>query len=367
MDRIALLFDRTYIDAHPCFMELANQLAKSGFGVDIYIVMNAINHHPFFETKNIRIFPFPLSKIQRIEYWSKIIFTQDRKYKAIVGTPVSGVWMAYNTAKIQKIPFYYLADELIQHLIDSSPAALRKKLANRNYITNKKAVATIALGEERYTMQQQLNKIDYPHDHIVIPNAPAGNTVKLKSNYFRDIFNIEDRKPILLFAGTLYWNLAKKIFEETKNYSDRDYHLIFHARSLGMMLGNDTHPFIKVSNVPIPASMMNYAVSSADIGIAVYDKNSMQEIRNGFTGGKIGTYLKNELPLITGSVESLRFFEEKGVGTYWNGETPFDEIAKKVIDNIGPYRKNIPAFYKENLQYELFFQRFLDHLMKAIN
>jgi hypothetical protein len=365
MDRVALLFDRTYIDAHHCFMELANQLAKSGFGVDVYIIMNSVNHHPFFEAQNIRIFSFPFSKFQRAEYWSKILFSQDRKYKAIIATPLHGTWVAYNTAKIQKIPFYYFADELVEHLIESSPAPMRKKLAAMNYKANKKAAATIALGEERYTAQKQLNKIDYPHDYIVIPNAPAGDTVKLRSNYFRDIFKIEDRKPVLLFAGTLYWNLAKKIYEETKGYSDRDYHLIFHARSLGQM-GKDSHPFIKISNVPIPGSMLNYAISSADIGLAIYDKKSVHETRNGFTGGKIGTYLKNELPLITGSADNLRFFEEKGVATYWDGETAFDEIAKKTISNIDTLRKNIPAFFRENLQYEVFFQRFLDHLMKKI-
>lgn len=366
MDRVALLFNRTYIDAHHCFMELANQLAKSGFGVDIYLIMNAVNHQPFFETPNIRIFSFPFSKFQRAEYWSKIFFSQDRKYKAIIATPIEGAWVAYNTAKIQRIPFYYFADELVEHLIGNSPEGMRKKLVARNYKANKKAAATIALGDERYTAQKQLNKIDYPHDCIVIPNAPAGDPVKLKSNYFRDIFNIEDRKPILLFAGTLNWNLAKKIYEESKDYSDRNYHLIFHARTLGMM-GNDSHPFIKISNVPIPASMMNYAVSSADIGLAIYDKKSIHETRNGFTGGKIGTYLKNELPLITGSAENLRFFAEKGVGTYWDGETAFDETANKAISNIDTFRKNIPVFYKENLQYEIFFQRFLNHLLKEIN
>lgn len=366
MDKVALLFDRTYIDAQACFMELANQLAKSGFGVDLYIIMNGINHQPFFETPNIRIFSFPVSKFQRAEYWSKIFFSSDRKYKAVIATPIQGTWVAYNTAKIQKIPFYYFADELAEHLIAGSPAAMRKKLAARNYKANRKAAATIALGEERYAVQQQLNNINYAHDCIIIPNAPAGDTVKLKSNYFRDVFNIEDRKPILLFAGTLNWNLAKRIYEETKDYSDRDYHLIFHTRTLGMM-GQDNHPFIKISRIPIPASMMNYAVSSADIGLAIYDKNSIHETRNGFTGGKIGTYLKNELPLITGSAENLRFFDEKGVGTYWDGETAFDEIANKAISNIDIHRKNIPFFYKKNLQYEVFFQRFLNHLLKTIN
>ena len=165
-------------------------------------------------------------------------------------------------------------------------------------------------GKKRYIEQKKQNKIDFPHDHLVLPNAPAGNSIKLRSNYFRDIFNIEDRKPILLFAGTLNWNLAKKIYEETKTYGERDYHLIFHARTSGLM-GEEVHTFIKISNIPIPGSFLNYALSSADIGLALYDQNSEEEVKNGFTGGKIGSYLKNGLPIIAGSSENLKFFEDK--------------------------------------------------------
>ena len=49
---------------------------------------------------------------------------------------------------------------------------------------------------------------------LFLPNGQAGAAIKLRSNYFRDIFNLEDRKPILLFAGTLNWNLARRIYEE---------------------------------------------------------------------------------------------------------------------------------------------------------
>jgi len=365
MHRIALLFDRTYIDAHHCFMELAAQLAESGYEVDLYMVNNPYNNQPFFPKGNIRILSFPESKFQKLEYWSKIFYSKDHRYSAIIATPIKGAWLAHRTARIQKIPYYYLADELVRHLLDNSPAGERERLNEKNYKANKGAAGTIALGEERYQAQKLLNKIDYPHDHFIIPNAPAGNSGKLKSNYFRDLFQIEDRKPILLFAGTLNWILAKKIFEETRTYGEKDYHLIFHARTLGLM-GGEQHPFIKVSTMPVPAYMMNYIVSSADIGLALYDKNSMHETGNGFTGGKLGTYLKNELPLIAGSAPNLKFFEDGKVGTYWDGEADFDGIARKAIRDMEMQRKNIPDFYKRHFQYEGFFEKFREHLTKSI-
>jgi hypothetical protein len=364
MNRIALLFDRTYIDAQHCFMEPAIQFAKKGFGVDLYMVATRGNHSPFFEDQNIRILPFPISKVQRADYWSKIFYSRDRKYKAIIGTAGAGAWVAYKTAKIQKIPYYYLADELIAHLANSTGAGNRNAIVKKDLIANRYAAATIALGQERYEEQKQLNKITYPHEYFVIPNAPSGDAIKLKSNYYRDVFNIEDRKPILFFAGTLHWLLAQKIFQETKTYSDRPYHIVFQTRTVGLM--EKEHPFIKMSQLPIPSIMMNYAVSSTDIGLALYDKNSEQESRNGFTGGKIGTYLKNQLPLIVGSVENMRFFEENQVGLYWNGETAFDEIAIEAINNMQRYKENIPAFYKANMQYEYFFEKLYKHVLSNI-
>jgi hypothetical protein len=365
MKKIALLFDRSYIDAHHCFRELAIHLAEMGFGVDLYSLSNSFNFKPFFENTNIQLLDFPTSKFQKLEYWYKIVSSKESKYSAIIATPIAGAELAYRTASIQKIPFYYLADELIEHLLKSSAPTERKKLDRSNYISNKKARASISLSEDRYLTQKKLNRINYPHEHFIIPNAPSGIPVRLKSNYFRDIFGIEDRKPILLFAGTLNWLLAKKIYEESKSYGERDYHIIYHARTLGLM-GANNHPFIKISTMPIPAGMMNYAVSSADIGLVLYDKNSDIETMNALTGGKIGTYLKNELPLIAGSAESLKVVEEEKIGIYWDGASDFDSIAKMAIRNQAVYRSNIPAYYAKHLQYELFFEPFKQHLLKSI-
>jgi len=365
MPKIALLFDRSYIETQHCYMEPAIQFANNGFQVDFYMVNNPYNTQPFFQNNNIRILPFPESAFQKMEYWSKIIYSSHHKYSAIIGTPVAGAWISYRTARLQKIPFYYFADELLSHMLSIYPEAQRRTLEKRNYIANKKAVATIALGEERYQVQKEQNRIDYPHEHIVLPNAPSGNAVRIRSNYFRDIFNIDDRKPLILFAGTLNWTLAKKIYEETKTYGERDYHLVFQTRTTGLMGEND-HPFIKISTNPVPSAMLNYAFSSADIGLALYDKNSVHETNNGFTGGKIGSYLKNELPLLIGSAENLKAFAEQGVGTYWDGETDFDKVAADAIRDRDAHRRNIPEFFKHSLQYEVHFAKLLEHVKKSI-
>lgn len=365
MKKVALFFDRSYVDAHFCFTELAKHLADSGYLVDLYHLANPYNPPPVFYNDKIRVFNFPQSKFQKTEFWIKIKFYKDFKYSVVFGTPVKGVWLAYKVAKSQKIPLIYLADEIINpetKFFDGFDYVKDKK---KDIIANKYAIATIALSEKRYLYQKRVNSLPDNHKYFIIPNAPAGRVEKLKSNYFRDIFNITDDKPIVLFIGSIYWKLAKKIFEQTKNYKDKNYHIIFHGRSKNQM-GNEPHPFIKISNTPLPSYMTNYAFSSADIGLVLYDKNSSHESENGETGGKIGTYLKNKLPVIAGNLDVLKTFEQNKVGIFWDGEEDIDKLINEILSTKTDLAANIPHFYETNYNYSNYFKLLKNFLNEIV-
>jgi len=354
MKKAALFFDRSYVDAHFCFTELAKHLADSGYIVDLYHLGNPYNPPPVFFNDKIRVFNFPQSKFQKVEFWIKLKLYKDFKYSVVFGTPVKGIWLAYKVAKSQKIPLIYLADEIINpetKFFDGFDYVKDKK---KDIKANKYATATIALSERRYLYQKRINSLSDTHKYFVIPNAPAGKSEKLKSNYFRDIFNITDNKPIILFIGSINWKLARKVFEETKNYKDKDYHIIFHGRSKNQM-GNEKHPFIKISDTPLPSYLINYAFSSADIALVLYDKSSLAEAENGETGGKIGTYLKNRLPVIAGNLELFKDFEINNVGVFWDGKEDIDTLIKKILSLKTDISKNIPKFYEQNYNYSNYF------------
>jgi len=384
VERIALFFDKPYIQTQHCYMDIAIQLAKS-FDVDLYMILSSNNNIPFFEEQNIRILPFPRSQAQKMEFWARL-FSGGKKYKAVIGTPLEGAWLSYQVSKIQGIPFYYFADELFKNLTAHKTQQQKKVLVKRMKNIQRNAAATI-IPSIIYTgpdmsLDERLNidpyylavksereefletKQDTGHSFIVLPNAPSYTAKKQRSHFYRDIFNIDDDKPILFYAGTLDWALSRKIFEETKSYQDKPYHLIFQARTLGLM-GDTPHPFIKISTVPIPSSMMNYAVSSVDIGLALYDKNRPKEAENGFSSGKIGTYLKNEIPMIAGSLPEFKAFETHGVATFWDGEEAFDNIALRSISELEANRRKVPAFYEKYLQYEVFFEKLYTNIITA--
>ncbi|MBN2894195.1 MAG: hypothetical protein JXL97_20155 [Bacteroidales bacterium] len=365
MKRAALFFDRSYVDAHFCYTELAKHLADDGYMVDLYHLTNPYNSPPVFFDDRIRVFNFPLSKFQKIEFWTKIQFYKDFKYSVAFGTPVKGIWLAYKVAKKQNIPLIYLADEIINPETKHFKGIDYEKDKRKDIKANNYAIATIALSERRYLYQKKVNSLSDTHKYFVIPNAPAGKSEKLKSNYFRDVFNIKDLKPIVLFIGSINWKLAKQIFEDTKEFKNKDYHIIFHGRSKNQM-GDEDHPFIKISDTPLPSYLINYAFSSADIALVLYDKSSLAEAENGETGGKIGTYLKNNLPVIAGNLELFKDFESNNVGVFWDGLENIDKIITKTLSEKDKLCKNISSYYEKNYNYSNYFKKLRDFLDEDI-
>ena len=45
----------------------------------------------------------------------------------------------------------------------------------------------------------------------------------------------------------------------------------------------------------------------------------------------------------------------------------FDLIAKHAINSLQSNMMQIPEFYKKHLQYEIFFEKFKEHLLSAIH
>jgi hypothetical protein len=365
MKRVALFFDRTYIDAHSCFTELAKHLAESGYEVDLYCFFNSFNPPPAFYNQHIRVLNFPRSKFERADFWYRITFVKEYEYKAVIGTPFEGAFLAQKVSRRLNIPFIYFADEVFNMASDRHDFSNYSKLKEHDIRVNNSAIATIALGRERYDYQTKINKLNANHKYFIIPNAPSGKSEQLRSHYFRDVFNINDNKPIVLFIGSLSWMLAEKLYESSRKYSEKPYHLIFHTRTIGL-LGSTPHPFIKISQTPIPSVMLNYLISSADIGLVLYDKESIIEKENALTAGKIGTYLKNNLPLIVGNVENLKQLDANGIAVYIEDIHSIDQAVQRIMTNLATYKKNIENVYSKAYNYSLFYKPFESFLNEAI-
>lgn len=357
--RIALFFDRTYIDAQFCFIELINCFLEEGYAIDIYYKQSNYSTPPSFFSEKIRLFSIPQSLLQKIGFWLKIIFSKDRTYKLTIGTPIDGVWLSYLLKRIKHTPYLYFADEIFDAETKHHKLSNWGKSKVKDINANLNALGTIALGKERFEYQQKINGLPTNHIKFILPNAPRGESKRLRSNYLRDILDINDTKPIVLFLGTHNWKLAEKLWEQSKSFSEEDFHLIYHSRSIEK---ERTHPFIKISNQPLPSYMLNYLVSSADLGLALYDENNDAEKENALTGGKIGVYLKNNLPIIYGNSTNLKTLDKFNIGVYWDGETDIRETIKYCLNNAELYKKSIVEYYTIEMNYNQKFKDLLEIL-----
>ncbi|MCB0429385.1 MAG: hypothetical protein H6585_04335 [Flavobacteriales bacterium] len=364
MKRVALFLDRPYVDAHYCFTELARHFAEGGYLVDLYHIENPFNPPPAFYDTRIRLFRFPQSVWQKADFWIRHLLKQDRRYDAVVGTPVMGAILANRVARLRRIPMIYLADEVFDPEVNDHALKNIHQLKRIDRKINARAWCTIALGEERFRYQKEVNRLPNDHTCFVIPNAPPGAADHLQSHFYRDMFGLDD-KPIVLLVGTLQWSLAKKIFEATRSFRDKPYHMVLQGRSKGSLLFQD-HPFIKLSTMPLPSYLLNYAISSADLGLVLYDQSIPKEVVNAPTGGKIGAYLKNKLPLIAGNVDDFRRFETEGVGVFWDGEEDIDAVIQRALGRRQMLAQNIPEFYEKNYNYSRFFQPLLNQLNEIV-
>ena len=365
MKKVGLFFDRTYVDAHYCFTELARKLAENGYVVDLYYIANSSNPSPTFFNDKIRVLEFPVSSFAKIEFWYKVILTNDRKYNFVIATPILGLILAQQVAYFQKIPLYYLADEVFDpeiqwHYIKNFDRvkAIEKRI-------NQQCAGTLALGEIRYAYQKEINSLPDSHPHFILPNSPSSPAERIKTNFLRDLTGISDNKPIVLFIGTMYWKLAQRVWEEARNYQNESFHLVFHMRTVGLTKDFEKHPFIHYSGLPMPQYLMNYLVSSADLGLVLYEKEDPKESKNGWTGGKIGTYLKNCVPLIAGNQEIFKRFEENNVGRFWDGRTEILPLIHETLGDAALLAQHIPSFYEKEYAYEKFFPTFLQHIQKG--
>ncbi len=65
---------------------------------------------------------------------------------------------------------------------------------------------------------------------------------------------------------------------------------------------------------PLPSELLDYAVSSADVGLALYDSAKENDRLMGTASGKLCLYLKNGLPVVRRGCRASQWVEREGCG-----------------------------------------------------
>jgi len=213
----------------------------------------------------------------------------------------------------------------------------------RRYIKDIKGL--MIQSEERDNLFREEYKISSEIPTFIFPVTYSQSSVKEKSRYLRDKYNIPDSVRIALHLGGIqeYHSCIELAIAFAEQH---DWVLIFHGYYFGdyaakfkaviaernirnVIINDETFDFIED---------MGPLLMSADIGIAWYNNVSPNFTSAGKSSGKISAYLRFGLPVIVNRYRSTEeAIEQTGAGICVDS---FDGISKallKITEKISEY------------------------------
>jgi hypothetical protein len=350
--RVAFVIPHPYVDALACFRAPIEWLADHGWEVHLYTTLSPQHPAPFFGRDSVRLRPMIVSRRGVVDLLRSLA-TERPKYRAIVSVPQWGLFYCAKAAKLTGVPLGCISDELKSDAEAATPEERRWRLRERR--AHQQCAWTVALSEERAAFIRRENQLPADHPVFVVPNAAPGPARRLTSTYFRDSLGLPDGMRILLHAGSLWWPAAKEVAVAANGWPDR-WTVVFQTRLAMSSNGWHDAAHVRFAREVLPASLLDYAVSSASIGLALYDERSANNRLMGTASGKIALYLKNDLPVIATRAGGLEWIEREGCGACVADVAEIPAAADRIWAQYAETTANVRAFYDRALDFNVRFK-----------
>ena len=361
MTNILLIHPEGNINNNPNLFAIVELLCGNGYHVDLFVKKNPVLEQNSY-IKNLQRFFLDDMNIDDVERLDK------KKYSLIIGID-TGIVIASKIAQKLKIPYCYIsyeimfADELGTEKKNDEIAACK----NISFAISQDPVRSYLLSVE--------NNIP---DNKILHVPVAGNSVTdlSDSDYLNNYLNIPKDKKIALFAGSISkWSMTADIVKQTDSWP-KNWVLVLHdryGRDLGFLsslIKNRPQIYISDRSLKTPDDLEKL-ICSADVGIGLYQSNfeSAYEGKNlvfmGLSTGKLITYLKYGVPVITNEIGQLSDY----IRQYKLGQVVRDvnEINPAEIDRIPNCSGNCIRFFKEKLDLRLKSSQLLELISDSIN
>lgn len=353
---IAFVVPHPYVDALACFREPILAFADRGYRVDLFTTLSPLHPAPFFGRPTVRIRPFEISRSGAVSLVAALLGHRP-KYRWIVTVPQWGLHYAGQAASLAGIPMACISDELFPS--DDATTAVAKRWKARERAAHRRCRWTIALSEERASFIRSDNGLDAGHPIFVVPNAPSGTAHRLRSHYYQDTLQLDPDTKVILHAGSFWWQAAKDLMSASDAWPDRSWTLVFQGR-FAQDVARPASPSVRLASAVLPASLLDYAVSSATIGLALYDTSSIRQRLMGTASGKICLYLKNRLPVIALAGPSFSFLERERCGVCVDGVADVPAAAARITADYDRYADAAARFFDDSLEFHRRFEPVLD-------
>lgn len=343
----AFLIPHPYVDALACFREPIRLLAEEGWAVDLYTAVSPLHPAPFFGRANVRLIPVVMSRAGAVDLVRRLVCHRP-KYRWLVTVPQWGLHYGAMASRLSGIPMGCISDELKTESEAKTPEQLDWKRRERR--AHQRCRWTIALSQERADFIREENGLGPGHRIFVVPNAEPGASRRVKSRYFHDVLGLPLDTRVLLHAGSLWWKEATALIELAHSWTN-DWVVVFQGRYVASTNGWCDSAHVRFSRQVLPAALLGYAVSSASIGLALYDESQTNNRLMGTASGKVSLYMKNALPVIATRAGGFEWIEREQCGVCVSSIGDIPAAADRIWTDYDRYACNVQRYYDESLDF----------------
>lgn len=174
-----------------------------------------------------------------------------------------------------------------------------------------------------------------------IPVSILSKNTDVKNYYLHKALNISPQKKVLLYFGAVYTErFLEQISETFENQMDNSWVLVFHGPD------KFSETIKKNTKTKISAALVDYEdlhliMSSATIGLALYDNSWPNARLTAFSSEKIARYLEEGVPFIAFENESyLKLKNEFNCCILINDIAGLNDAIQVIMSNYESYRSN---------------------------
>jgi hypothetical protein len=270
------------------------------------------------------------------------------KYRCLVTVPQWGLHYVSAAARLAGIPMGCISDELKCEAEAATPEQKRWKERERR--AHRRCQWTIALSQERADFIRAENALGPEHRIFVVPNAKAGGSQRVASHYFQDVLGLEPRQRVLLHAGSLWWSAAAALVDAARAWTG-EWVVVFQLRLADRSHAWRDSAHVRFAYDVLPAALLDFAVSSASIGLALYDTTMANNRLMGTASGKVLLYMKNGLPVIATRAGGFEWLEREGCGLLVSGVEEIRSAADRIWADYDTFARNVRRCYDESLEF----------------
>lgn len=269
-------------------------------------------------------------------------------FTLLVGIEKQGLIWAGIFSEQLHVPFAYFSLELLLEDYQYYKDYEWMRPYERHY--HSRAALTIVQDPQRAAVLLQANGV--PSNPVCYyPVSVSGSPNHITNNYFHKKFNISRENKIVLYFG---------LFSEERECSQLaelahqlvGAVLVFHGYGI---FGSNVfyekfryHRNVYFSLDLVEEEMIDSIVSSADVGVSLYNENCMNDMLTAFSSLKNAIYMKNGVPMIAYQNESYdKLFGSYKCGRAISDVAEFPDAVAKILSQPGSYRNECYKAFQE--------------------